>query len=206
MSVVGLAAGSGSCSLGYRDHGLMAVGRKSSVATGLAGAFLRRGCTRQDPHATPAPDLVDRQFTAAGPNRLWVANATRMPCGEGVFWLAAVCDAFSLRIVGWKTSNRCDTDLIRQRSGGRPRPLGERGLGDGRCTGHWHLLVHRDHIAGCQTPPAFRAQRCETNSTALAGIEVRLVLDPDPRDVQIRVAHGCHVPDVPQRSKAPIAS
>ena len=51
-------------------------------------------------------------FTAPAPNRLWVADATRIPCGEGVFWLAAVRDAFSNRIVGWKTSDRCDTDLI----------------------------------------------------------------------------------------------
>ncbi|WP_406075992.1 IS3 family transposase [Micromonospora sp. NBC_01638] len=35
-----------------------------------------------------------------------------MPCGQGVFWLAAVRDVFSRRIVGWKTSDRCDTDLI----------------------------------------------------------------------------------------------
>jgi putative transposase len=56
--------------------------------------------------------LVNRQFTADHPNRLWVADATRIPCGEGVFWLAAVRDVFSRRIVGWKTSDRCDTDLI----------------------------------------------------------------------------------------------
>lgn len=68
--------------------------------------------TRQDHRHTPALDLVNRQFTAAGPNRLWVADATRIPCGEGVFWLAAVRDVFSRRIVGWKTSDRCDTDLI----------------------------------------------------------------------------------------------
>ena len=83
---------------------------------GWQGAFLRRGwrggSTRQDPRHTPAPDLVNRQFTATGPNRLWVADATRIPCGEGVFWLAAVRDVFSRRIVGWKTSDRCDTDLI----------------------------------------------------------------------------------------------
>jgi putative transposase len=83
---------------------------------GLQGAFLRKKwripSTRQDPSATPAPDLVNRQFTAEAPDRLWVADATRIPCGEGVFWLAAVRDAFSNRIVGWKTSDRCDTDLI----------------------------------------------------------------------------------------------
>ena len=83
---------------------------------GWQGAFLRRGWRRgstiQNPRATPAPDLVERDFTAAAPNRLWVADATRIPCGEGVLWLAAVRDAFSNRIVGWKTSDRCDTDLI----------------------------------------------------------------------------------------------
>ncbi len=96
------------------------VGRKRverlMVARGWQGAFLRRRwripSTRQDPRHTPAPDLVNRNFTAAAPNRLWVADATRIPCGEGVFWLAAVRDAFSNRIVGWKTSDRCDTDLI----------------------------------------------------------------------------------------------
>jgi transposase InsO family protein len=61
------------------------------------------------PRASPAPDLVNRDFTAVGPDRLWVADATRIPCGEGVFWLAAVRDAFSNRIVGWRTSDRCDT-------------------------------------------------------------------------------------------------
>jgi len=81
---------------------------------GLRGA--RRGrpvlTTRADRRSERAPDLVDRNFTAAAPNRLWVADATRIPCGEGVFWLAAVRDVFSRRIVGWKTSDRCDTDLI----------------------------------------------------------------------------------------------
>lgn len=74
------------------------VGRKRverlMAAQGWKGAFLRRGwrggSTRQDPRHTPAPDLVDRDFTAAAPDRLWVADATRIPCGQGVFWLAAV--------------------------------------------------------------------------------------------------------------------
>ena len=83
---------------------------------GWQGAFLRRGwrggSTRQDPRHTPAPDLVNRNFTAAAPNRLWVADATRIRCGDGVFWVAAVRDAFSNRIVGWKAGDRCDTDLI----------------------------------------------------------------------------------------------
>jgi transposase InsO family protein len=82
---------------------------------GLQGAFLRkrwRCSTRQDPKAIPAPDLVNRDFTAPAPNRLWVADLSRIPTGEGPLWLASVRDAFSRRIVGWKASDRADTDLV----------------------------------------------------------------------------------------------
>jgi putative transposase len=82
---------------------------------GLQGAFLRkrwRCSTRQDPRATPAPDLVDRNFTAEAPNRLWVADISRIPTGEGPLWLASVRDAFSRRIVGWKASDRADVELV----------------------------------------------------------------------------------------------
>jgi putative transposase len=84
-------------------------------AHGLQGAFVRkrwRCSTRQNPKATPAPDLVNRQFTAPAPNRLWVADLSRIPTGEGPLWLASVRDAFARRIVGWKTSDRADTDLV----------------------------------------------------------------------------------------------
>jgi len=82
---------------------------------GLQGAFMRkrwRCSTRQDPKATPAPDLVNRDFTAPAPNRLWVADLSRIGTGEGPLWLASVRDAFSRRIVGWKASDRADVDLV----------------------------------------------------------------------------------------------
>ncbi|RAY10614.1 IS3 family transposase [Actinomadura craniellae] len=83
---------------------------------GLQGAHLRKGCksgsTRQNPRHTAAPDLVERDFTAAAPNRLWVADLTRVLTGEGVLWLASVRDAFSNRVIGWKTAPRADTDLV----------------------------------------------------------------------------------------------
>jgi transposase InsO family protein len=72
----------------------------------------RRCSTRRDPKATPAPDLVNRDFTAPAPNRLWVADISRIPTWEGPLWLATVRDAFSRRIVGWKASQRADTDLV----------------------------------------------------------------------------------------------
>jgi transposase InsO family protein len=84
-------------------------------AAGLQGAFLRRRwrcSTRQDPRATPAPDLVNRDFTAPAPNRLWVADSSRIGPGEGPRWLACVRDGFSRRIVGWKASDRADTELV----------------------------------------------------------------------------------------------
>jgi putative transposase len=82
---------------------------------GLQGAFLRkrwRCSTRQNPKATPAPDLVNRNFTAEAPNRLWVADLSRIGTGEGPLWLASVRDAFSRRIVGWKASDRADVELV----------------------------------------------------------------------------------------------
>jgi len=95
------------------------VGRKRVErllrAHGLKGAFMRkrwRSTTRQDPTATPAPDLVGRGFTAPAPNRLWVADISRLPTGQGPLWLASVRDAFSRRIVGWKASGRAGTELV----------------------------------------------------------------------------------------------
>jgi putative transposase len=82
---------------------------------GLQGAFIRkhqRGSTRSDPAAAPAPDLVNRNFTVEAPNRLWVADISRIPTGEGPLWLATVRDAYSRRIVGWKASDRADTELV----------------------------------------------------------------------------------------------
>jgi putative transposase len=83
---------------------------------GLQGAHLRRGwkggSTRQNPAHTSAPDLVERDFRASAPNRLWVADLTRILTGEGVLWLASVRDAFANRIVGWATDPRATTTLV----------------------------------------------------------------------------------------------
>ncbi|MFE0156532.1 IS3 family transposase [Nonomuraea sp. NPDC059007] len=85
-------------------------------AAGLQGAFMRKGfktgSTRQDPRHQAAPDLVGRNFSAPAPNRLWVADLTRILTGEGVLWLASARDAFANRVVGWKTSDRADTELV----------------------------------------------------------------------------------------------
>ena len=112
---------------------------------GLQGAFVRkrwRCSTRQDPTATPAPDLVNRDFTAPEPNRLWVADLSRIPTGEGPLWLASVRDGFSRRIVGWKASNRADTELV---LGALEYAVWGRGLGDD--PGQRRLIHHSDRGA-----------------------------------------------------------
>ncbi|WP_433299209.1 DDE-type integrase/transposase/recombinase [Pseudonocardia sp. CA-142604] len=103
---------------------------------GLQGACVRGGEPARPGRTRPrqpARDLVDRDFTAPAPNRLWVADATRIPCAQGVFWLAAVRDAFSNRIVGWRCSDCCDTDLI---LGALEYAVWSRGIRDGQVVHH----------------------------------------------------------------------
>ncbi|MGW7201316.1 IS3 family transposase [Streptomyces chryseus] len=79
----------------------------------LAGIRPRKGKgTRRDPDAVRAPDLVKRDFTANGPNRLWVTDLTTVTTLEGPLWLSAIRDASSLRAVAWETSARADADLV----------------------------------------------------------------------------------------------
>ncbi|MGW0552558.1 IS3 family transposase, partial [Streptomyces altiplanensis] len=82
---------------------------------GLAGISPRRtgkGFTRRDRNAELAPDLVQRDFTADRPNRLWVTDLTMIPTLEGPLCLSAIRDAFSRRVVAWETSAHADADLV----------------------------------------------------------------------------------------------
>lgn len=62
--------------------------------------------------AVTAPDLVRRRFAATAPDRLWVADITSIPTGEGFLHLAAVVDAFSRRAVGWATAGHLGAGLV----------------------------------------------------------------------------------------------
>jgi len=81
---------------------------------GLVGVHRRgrRGCTRRDERQQPRPDLVRRDFTASGPNRLWVADLTQHMTGDGWLYLATVLDVFSRRVVGWAMGPRAETELV----------------------------------------------------------------------------------------------
>jgi len=81
---------------------------------GLTGAQRRRyrGTTRQNPNAVAAPDLVQRNFTASGPDQIWVADITYVSTGEGWLYLATVLDAWSRRVVGWAMDETLRTALV----------------------------------------------------------------------------------------------
>src|SRR5215472_2962734 len=84
----------------------MRVGRKRVARlmsqTGLAGVSRRKFVvTTVKSDSRQAPDLVERDFTASVPDRLWVADITYVPTWAGFLYLAVVLDAFSRRIVGW---------------------------------------------------------------------------------------------------------
>ncbi len=67
---------------------------------GLAGVSGRRGWRRPKPDQI-ATDLVDREFTRAGPDQLWVTDITEHRTREGKVYCAVVLDAYSRRVVGW---------------------------------------------------------------------------------------------------------
>jgi putative transposase len=80
---------------------------------GICGA--RRGKKKRTTFPnTKAPrptDLVERQFQAPAPNRLWVADLTYVWTKTGFCYVAFVTDAFSRMIVGWRVSTSLRVDL-----------------------------------------------------------------------------------------------
>ena len=102
-----------------RDDGVLVnhkrVGRLMSE-NGIVGATRRRKwrTTKRDRDARPAPDLVERNFVAEGPNRLWVADITYVPTWAGSLFLAVVIDAWSRRVVGWAMETHLRTELVLQ--------------------------------------------------------------------------------------------
>ena len=99
------------------DHGIR-CGKKRVArlmrAAGIEGCHRRRRhwTTRRDKDATPAPDLVARNFTAAAPDRLWTADITYVPTRSGFLYLAVVIDAFSRAVVGWSMRADLTADLV----------------------------------------------------------------------------------------------
>ena len=60
----------------------------------------------------PAPDLLERDFTAIAPNQRWVADITEFDTGNGRLYLAAVLDLYARRIVGWAMDTTRTAELV----------------------------------------------------------------------------------------------
>ena len=94
------------------------VGRKRVArlmrGAGLAGVSRRKGArtTQRRKEARPAPDLVNRNFTAETPDRLWVADITYVATWAGFLYLAVALDAFSRRVGGWSMATHLRAELV----------------------------------------------------------------------------------------------
>lgn len=120
-----------------RQAGLRGVSRRRFITT-----------TQRDHSAHPAEDLVQRDFHAAAPDRLWVADITYVPTWAGFTYLAIVLDVFSRCIVGWAMENHLRTELVVEAI--------ERAFAQ-RCP--HEVIHHSDH--GCQYTSIAFGQRCE---------------------------------------------
>jgi putative transposase len=101
------------------DQGIKAAhNRIASVmrANGLRGVSRRRAwcvTTKRDKDQRPAPDLVQRAFTATGINQLWVADMNlNIPTWAGFVYLAVVLDVYSRKVVGWAFGQQQTADLV----------------------------------------------------------------------------------------------
>ena len=72
-----------------------------------------RVTTTDSNHSHPvAPNVLNQNFIATAPDRIWVTDITYVPCREGRLYLASVLDLFTRKIVGWKLADRMTTDLV----------------------------------------------------------------------------------------------
>lgn len=102
--------------------------------------------TQVDPSHEPAPNTLDRDFTASEPNRKWVTDITYLATATGWVYLAVVMDLFSRKVVGWAISASLATELV----SAALRQAIETRRPDGQA-----LLHHSDR--GCQyTSDAYR--------------------------------------------------
>ena len=90
------------------------VGRLMKQAEIVGASRRRRGpkTTRRNEDARPAPDLIERDFSADGPDQLWVADITYIPTWAGFLYLAVVLDVWSRRVIGWSMATHLRTELV----------------------------------------------------------------------------------------------
>jgi transposase InsO family protein len=110
-------AGSPRITRQLREEG-QTVGR-NRVARVMRGQRLRaragrkyKATTNSNHHLPVAPNLLEQDFTATGPNRKWVSDITYIWTEEGWLYLAVVLDLYSRLVVGWAMSERMTANLV----------------------------------------------------------------------------------------------
>ena len=73
----------------------------------------RRTWRHREPQQ-PKPNILNREFSANGPNEKWVSDITFIETRKGWLYLAIVLDLYSRVIVGWSMSRRIDGDLVKE--------------------------------------------------------------------------------------------
>lgn len=96
---------------GGRRHGRKRIARLMRH-DGLVGAHARRKWRRGDDRKAPAPDLLNRDFTAPAPDLRWVADISEFACLDGKLYLAGILDVCDRSIAGWAMGERQTTDLV----------------------------------------------------------------------------------------------
>jgi putative transposase len=94
---------------------------ENTVARLMRQSGLRATTARKFRHTTDsnhrlpvAPNVLDRQFEARGPNEKWVSDITYVWTDEGWLYLAAVEDLYSRKVVGWSLGERLTSELVNE--------------------------------------------------------------------------------------------
>jgi putative transposase len=157
---------------------------------GIQGVTRRKFCrtTRRDERARPVPDLLERDFTAAGPDRRWVADITYVSTWSGFLFLAVVIDVFSRRVVGWSMSSQQRTELVTsalRMAVTRRRPIG--------------VVVHHSD-QGCQGGVMWSSQHLDQGGAVWDDREVGLRRRRDVRRSVPRDGHRGGVASIDRAS------
>jgi putative transposase len=100
--------------LGQR-HSRKRVARLMKAA-GLYGRKKKRNrcTTKANPSHRPSENLLNREFTADGPNRKWLSDITQIDTEEGPLYLAVTLDLYARRVVGWAMDDTMEATLTRR--------------------------------------------------------------------------------------------
>lgn len=140
-----------------RDHGLKARPRRRRLPPDLgerqAGAI--------------APNVLDRSFEAAAPNRKWIADFTYIWTAEGWLYVAAVIDLYSRRVVGWSMSATMTAQFVTDAlvmaiwRRGKPRALLHHSDRGSQYTSEQFQRLMADHGVTCSMS---RSGNCRDNA------------------------------------------